>query len=435
MKTLRDPVHGDMEFNSFELELIDTPQVQRMRGSRQLGTSYLVYPGAQHSRFEHSLGTCFLAHRILSCLRRDDANILKGYESLLSASALLHDLTHVPFGQTFEDERRIFPRHDESAYRFDHFFSTNNPLGQLIERERLGESLRDILLLRDDSVTEHCLIRQIISGTICADLLDYLKRDAWACGFSQSYDERIFKCFSVEQDQLVIQLSKDGMVRHDTLSELIHLLRIRYFLTERVYYHHAKIASGAMISKALELMLAEGVIEESHLLSMGDEALLYEFRRLSKNHPRAKGVVGAILSRQLYRSVYLLAPANAFQEGIDKDTEEDLVQRFHLNLKGERETMEQELAAMIGVNEEDIILYCPASSMALKEANVPVFTHERISLADLKLPEIEVLKEQHRSLWTFRVLLSRHRQDKANALHKICSEVFGSEGLVLYPSV
>jgi len=68
-KVIRDAVHGDIELGPLEVELIDTPEFQRLRGIKQLGTAYLVFPSAVHTRFEHSLGTSWMAHRILAAVR------------------------------------------------------------------------------------------------------------------------------------------------------------------------------------------------------------------------------------------------------------------------------------------------------------------------------------------------------------------------------
>src|SRR5215831_8262543 len=111
-KLIRDAVHGDIEMGPLEIELIDTPEFQRMRGIRQLGTAYLVYPSAVHTRFEHSLGTSWMAHRIVEALRTH-ISIDTDTETLIRVCALLHDITHIPFGHTLEDERRVLPRHDK----------------------------------------------------------------------------------------------------------------------------------------------------------------------------------------------------------------------------------------------------------------------------------------------------------------------------------
>src|SRR5260370_2848736 len=108
-KLIRDAVHGDIEMGSLEVELIDTPEFQRLRGIKQLGTAYLVFPSAVHTRFEHSLGTSWMAHRILEAVRRGQP-ISQDDERVIRVASLLHDITHIPFGHTLEDERRVLPR-------------------------------------------------------------------------------------------------------------------------------------------------------------------------------------------------------------------------------------------------------------------------------------------------------------------------------------
>ena len=85
-KLIRDAVHGDIELNPLEVELIDTPEFQRMRGIKQLGTAYLVYPSAMHTRFEHSIGTSWMAHRLVEAIRRNSSGADPVTDSRTAAS-------------------------------------------------------------------------------------------------------------------------------------------------------------------------------------------------------------------------------------------------------------------------------------------------------------------------------------------------------------
>src|SRR6185295_15995304 len=116
---VRDPVHGDVYLTQEELALLDTREMQRLRGVRQLGTAYLVYPGAQHTRFEHSLGTMHLTSRLVAAVNRNRElrpegllGIADDEERILRAAALVHDITHTPSGHNIEDVRGILERHD-----------------------------------------------------------------------------------------------------------------------------------------------------------------------------------------------------------------------------------------------------------------------------------------------------------------------------------
>src|SRR5437867_3002821 len=354
-KLIRDAVHGDIEMGPLEVELMDTPEFQRLRGIKQLGTAYLVFPSAVHTRFEHSLGTSWMAHRILAALRRS-ASLSTGEEKLIRVASLLHDITHIPFGHTLEDERRVLPRHDKDEERVAYFLR-DSAIGRILEREGLQAAVLDTLKPGANYRSE------IAGGAISADLLDYLRRDTYFCGLSQYYDPRIFESFILDSGRLVINLEKHGMLRQDALSELINLLRIRYTLSERVYFHHTKISSGAMISKAVELALREGLtLEELRVLK--DETLIWMLRELYTRNPTIAHLLNRLESRQLYRACYVMTTE------IGEKRRLEIVGRFHHDIEV-REAAETSIARASGIQPHEIIIYCPSFGMSLSEAEVP----------------------------------------------------------------
>ncbi len=291
-KLIRDAVHGDIELGALEIELIDTPEFQRLRGIRQLGTAYLVFPSAVHTRFEHSLGTSWMAHRIVEVLRRS-SDIHSSMETLIRVSALLHDITHIPFGHTLEDERRVLPRHDKDFARVRYFLEDSS-VGRILEREGIQAEVISAL------TSGGTLQSDIVGGAISADLLDYLRRDTYFCGLAQNYDSRIFESFVVDGGRLVMELEKGGILRRDALSELVNLLRIRYTLSERVYFHHTKIASGAMISKAVELALQAG-FDAEELRILKDETLVWVLLDRYSENPAILHLLSCLQRRELYK--------------------------------------------------------------------------------------------------------------------------------------
>lgn len=296
-KLLRDAVHGDIELEPLEVELIDTPEFQRLRGIKQLGTASLVYPSATHTRFEHCLGTSWIARRMIEALQRSRA-FSADETTAIRLAALLHDITHIPFGHTLEDERRVLPRHDKDEARFSYFL-----IESTLGRRLLASGFQDEVLriLRGEAG----FASEIIIGAITADLLDYLKRDTYFVGFSQYYDLRVFQSLIVEDGRFAVNLEKHGMRRHDSLSELINLLRIRYTLSERVYFHHAKIASGAMISKATELAIMAGLRLEE-LRALKDETLIWILKNNYGAVPGIAHLLGCFDARRLYRACFML---------------------------------------------------------------------------------------------------------------------------------
>src|SRR5436309_6838678 len=168
-KLIRDAVHGDIEMSPLEVELMDTPEFQRLRSIKQLGTAYLVFPSAVHTRFEHSLGTSWMAHQILEAVRRS-LTVSADDALLIRVSALLHDITHIPFGHTLEDERRVLPRHDKDEERVEYFLRQSTA-GRILKREGLQDEVIATIKGNESVASD------IVGGGISADLLDYLQRD------------------------------------------------------------------------------------------------------------------------------------------------------------------------------------------------------------------------------------------------------------------
>ena len=412
-KLIRDAVHGDIEMSSLEVELMDTPEFQRLRGIKQLGTAYLVFPSAVHTRFEHSLGTSWMAHRILEAVRRT-RSISEDDVRLIRVAALLHDITHIPFGHTLEDERRVLPRHDKDQERVDHFLRASN-VGRILKREGLQDAV--IRTLRGDDTYRS----DIVVGAINADLLDYLRRDTYFCGLSQYYDPRIFESFIVEGDRLVMNLEKHGMLRHDALSELVNLLRIRYTLSERVYFHHTKVSSGAMISKAVELALREGLSVEK-LRTLRDETLMWMLRELYTRNTAVAHLLNRLESRQLYRACWVLTT------DIGEKRRLEIVGRFHHDLDA-REAAEATIARASGIQPHEIIIYCPSYGMSLSEAEVPVRLERGgiQPLSDSNNEEIRILKEKHKELWKFYVLIDRDVWERRERVKNAAAAYIGTE--------
>src|SRR6516162_4378991 len=412
-KLIRDAVHGDIEMSSLEVELMDTPEFQRLRGIKQLGTAYLVFPSAVHTRFEHSLGTSWMAHRILESVRRT-RSISEDDVRLIRVAALLHDITHIPFGHTLEDERRVLPRHDKDEERVDYFLR-QSAVGRILKREGIQEPVITAIHGGETYASD------IVGGAISADLLDYLRRDTYFCGLSQYYDPRIFESFIIENGRLVMNLEKQGRIRQDALSELVNLLRIRYTLSERVYYHHTKVASGAMISKAVELALREGMSAEE-LRTLKDETLIWTLRELYTRNPTIAHLLGRLESRQLYRACYVLT------NEIGEKRRQEIVGRFHHDLEA-REAAEKTIARGSGVQPHEIIIYCPSFGMSLSEAEVPARLDrgQILPLSASNNEEIRILKDKHKGLWKFFVLIDRDVWDRRDRVSSATAQYIGFE--------
>ena len=179
---MRDPVHGDVYLTHEELRVLDTPEMQRMRGIKQLGPAYLVFPGALHTRFDHSIGTVHVAQKMIEAInlsfQLDPARgIAIGEEEarVIRMAGLLHDVTHIPFGHNIEDQDALFERHD-SAYRYERMFTRDTPIGRVLDDLGLREEVFSVLTKPGTPGRRDVppYWSQVLSGTIAADILDYL---------------------------------------------------------------------------------------------------------------------------------------------------------------------------------------------------------------------------------------------------------------------
>ena len=413
---IRDAVWGDISLEPVLVDILGSKEIQRLRGIRQLGTAHLVYPSANHTRFEHVLGTCHVAKRILDGLRERGAAVDDDLVLGVCAAALVHDVGHVPFGHTFEDERRLFPRHDGPERT--RVFLGDTDLGRVLERHGLKEFVGAALGLSDPGGSTQ-LVRDVVSGTICADLLDYLKRDSLFTGIRRDYDERVFRYFVVRDGRLVLCLSKRGLLREDAFSEVIHLLRVRYTLSERVYFHHAKVASGALVSKLVERAV-HGGLKLPELFPLGDAALLDYLEARYGDDEVLRRLLGDLRGRRLPKRAYVLT------RRIGAELQATLIERFHAD-RAQRERVEAELEDELGLGPGDVIIYCPGPGMALKEADILVERGDGgvCSLKDLQLREVDELLERHRDLWKFYVLVSARAAHRRDDVARACQARFG----------
>jgi len=421
---LRDSVHGDVYLTDEELTLLDTPEVQRLRGVKQLGTAYLVFPGATHTRFEHSIGTLHLTQRMIDAINlnfeldpRSCLGVSDEEARVIRIASLLHDVTHIPFGHNIEDQTGLVPRHDTPA-RYRELLG-----GDTVLARRLAELgvVRDVLAILTEDVGEGgrgsggvprywC---QVVSDTICSDLFDYLARDAYYTGLRLGVDSRLVNYFKIDRrtGNLFIDVAKRNLLREDILSEMVRMLEARYYFSERVYYHHAKVAAGALVSRAVELALVAGCVEERDLYGQTDDSLLALLEeRAERADERTMERIRALIAS--FRGRRLLKRACVFPRYENQGAQEELVSRYFARGRhAERQALEERISSAVrrsAGRDVEVIVYCPAAHMQLKE----VATHVRWPAHDEvrplaafgeRVPRLADLERSYRDLWKFYV--------------------------------
>jgi HD superfamily phosphohydrolase len=432
LTVLRDPVHGDIELEADEVRLIDTPEFQRLRGVKQLGFAYLVFPGAVHTRFEHSIGTLHMAERLLAAANRNAARdpatchrVTDEEKRVLRVAALLHDVTHIPFGHNIEDQTGLLPRHDRPE-RFEAALG-DTELGSVLDGLGLRKDVLSVLSGRADVPP---FWQQVVSDTIDADLLDYLRRDAWYTGLELRYDARVVDYFRVDRrsQRLFVDCEKNGMLREDIVSELLRVLETRYHFSERVYYHHAKVAAGALVSRMVEMALEASALTPADLQRLTDESLLLRLEGLELGDGDATArlwrFVQRFRRRELPKRVLVLPfylNAALQQQLIDTWFKPG---RHEARRQWEHE-LEQEASRAFG-RPMDVLLYCPARSMQLKEAKTLVrFPGEGARTLPLDsfvddIPRLRDLRDAYPRMWKLYVFTSERDVAVRRKLQELC---------------
>jgi HD superfamily phosphohydrolase len=435
---LRDPVHGDIELTRDELALVDTAEFQRLRGIQQLGSASFVFPGAVHTRFLHSIGTLHVTDRLLDACDRNASRdpqschrVTDDERRVLRVAALLHDVTHIPYGHNIEDQSGLLPRHDEPArFRAVLGGSAARPseLGAELRRQGLYDDVLAVLTGEGRAVPPFW--RQVLSDTIDADLLDYLRRDAHYTGLELRYDSRVLDYFRIDltSRQLYVDCEKNGMLREDIVSELVRVLECRYHFSERVYYHHAKIAAGALLARMVELALRQGALGLDELQWMGDESLIVRLAEIELGDAAATARLVRFVQRFRRRALpkrVLVLPWYRNQELQD----ELLARYFAPGDPGPRFAWEAELerraAAAFG-QRVDVMLYCPARRMQLKEVKTLVrFPGAGGALRPLdafagEIPRLRDLADSYPRLWKLYVFTSLVDRAARRQLQQMC---------------
>jgi len=271
-KIIIDPVHGDIGLSKLETELIDTPTFQRLRGIKQLGFAYMVYPNARHSRFEHSLGVMHIMSRILESFQSKDKNAVSEEDFRKQRiAALLHDIGHYPYSHLMEKiywgseqkyMRKKGQREVEDAYRPKEY-PKHERLGEIVitERKDIKEKLKGNDIDPKDIVAivrgEHIEIPPLLNASLDVDRLDYLVRDSFNTGLPYG---RVDLNYIVNNLELI---DKEIVVREKARSSVEHMLMGRYFMFNTVYMHKTVFAFEEIVRRIVFILWEKGKIYKS----------------------------------------------------------------------------------------------------------------------------------------------------------------------------
>ena len=366
MKTIKDPVHGHVRVSDDLLPLLDAPHVQRLRYVRQLGFSHLVYPGANHSRFEHSVGTMHLAGAMARELEFDVDECL-----LTEAAGLLHDIGHGPFSHATEPLLTEFcgRGHDEIA-----------PL--------LTGDLAPVLTgagIDPDEVAAMVngthRYAGIIHGDLDVDRMDYLMRDAHYTGvpYGTVDPERLIHS-SALSDESGLYLRENGINSAESL------LLARTLMRPSVYFHHvSRIVESMILLASLAHATVMGGAVYHELVRMNDFTFISAL--LSSPSETAVSLTQRMLDRRLYK--------RALYVGQDQVNAEEY--RQGITILRSRE-IAGEIAAVAGVDVTSVLVDIPAFPSEM-QMGVQVKNHYDLTSLEELSPLLTALNKARRSQW------------------------------------
>ncbi len=317
---IRDAVHNFVHFTDSELKILNCKGLQRLRNVRQLAMASLVYPGALHTRFDHTIGVAHVASEMCRHL-----NIEGGRRDQVMRAALLHDIGHGPFSHVSESVLDAMSSDKVKGAKKKE--KIHELVTQKIIEVDLCESNLDsadrgqvVELLNDEDFTDR-ILKQIVSGPLDADKQDYLLRDSLYCGVPYGrYDiqqlHRSLGVYGTGDDECLV-------VKAEGIGTLEQFALAKYAMTNQVYRHKGRLISDQMIVRSLMLSaVKDGIDEITYLytydsseewhkeyLKWDDVRLLERMRRIAEADATKLGpkMFDRLLNRRLFKAVCLLS--------------------------------------------------------------------------------------------------------------------------------
>ena len=361
---IRDPIHGYIFATELERRIIDTASFQRLRRIRQLAGCHLVYPGGQHSRFEHVIGCKYLAGKVGTILESRESDFSREDTEKLRLAALLHDIGHGPFSHMFEEvlADKTAVTHEDMTQRI----IKQTEVGDILESGGFSRNEISELSIGKLRKKNRAYMNDAIGGGLSVDIMDYLLRDSYFTGVEYGKVDitRIINSFEAIKGRLAIGQA--------ALFAFEALLIARYEMFRAVYFHRTVRAAELMLIKSM--ILADKSLHLTDLsldnyLSLTDEVTLHRIVSIEPGQDpdliSARELARDYLKRNLLKC--------AFEKPVQR---RDKLLAAIFNQKDFRVQFSQKIADTAGVQRNDVYVDVPTAP------SIPV-TSTRESLQDV----------------------------------------------------
>jgi len=265
LKIINDPIYGFIHIPStLVFDIIEHPYFQRLRRINQMGLSYLVFPGAKHTRFEHVLGCVFLMQKTVEMLRFKGIQISEKEAEGLYIAILLHDIGHGPFSHAMEHSIVEGISHEEISLRF------------MQELNKVFNGKLDTAIAIFQGTYPRKFMHQLISGQLDMDRADYLKRDSFYTGVAEGNinSERLISMLNVRNDELVVE--EKGLY---SVEKFLIARRLMYW---QVYLHKTSVVAEQILIRLLNR--AKELVQQGQELTMSTALAFFVKNKISKDN-------------------------------------------------------------------------------------------------------------------------------------------------------
>ena len=322
-----DPIHDFVRVNQNELEIIDTPIFQRLRRIKQLSGAHLIYPGAQHTRFEHSLGVMHIASMACQTLLEKSIIPLDQIQNLRFAG-LLHDIGHGPFSHLFDE---ILQKNQKISHEdIGRNIIQKTEIGDLISKNGFNKkSIADIAF----GYSKQQFMNEVISGALSADIMDYLLRDGYFTGAEHAKIDHKRLTYSLDVYKNKLALDKSALVNFETM------MISRYQMFKAVYFHKTVRAGEVMLLKAMSLAedeLGLSSLDLDDFLKLSDESVITKLLSLPEHNSQlktSKKIATDYLNRNLFKCVFERTTSSTRNLGIKlvEELKESIAKKSKVN--------------------------------------------------------------------------------------------------------